>query len=295
MGAEMAATYPTARETYERADTILDIPLSQTAWHGPAETLNDTVNTQPALLVHSIAVWRVFMETYPDFHPAYVAGHSMGELSALVAAGALPYEAAVPLVRVRGEAMKSAGVRSPGGMAAILGLDIPTLEQICAQASQPGEAVQVANDNCPGQVVISGERAALERALELARQAGARRAVPLAVSIAAHSELMLHAQAQFNHAVEAAPITDPTIPIIGNIQAIPLTSRDEIRADLLAQLTSRVRWTESIQWLVAHGVTTFIEMGSEAVLTGLLRRIDRDARGITLGTPADFENFSALL
>jgi [acyl-carrier-protein] S-malonyltransferase len=295
MGAELAATFPSASETFQRADQLLGIPLSQIAWEGPADTLNDTINTQPALLVHSMAVWRVFTETYPDFTPAYVAGHSMGELSALVAAHALPYEAAVPLVRARGEAMKSAGERSPGGMAAILGLDIPALEQICAQASQEGEAVQVANDNCPGQVVISGAGAALERALELARQAGAKRAVRLAVSIAAHSELMTHAQAQFNRAVEAAPINNPTIPIIGNINARPLTKRDEIRADLLAQLTSRVRWTESIQWLVAQGVTTFIEMGSEAVLTGLLRRIARDAQGLALGSPGDFEKLGVLL
>jgi [acyl-carrier-protein] S-malonyltransferase len=295
MGAELAATFPSASETFQRADQLLGFPLSQIAWEGPAEALNDTINTQPALLVHSMAAWRVFSETYPDFTPAYVAGHSMGELSALVAAGALPYEAAVPLVRARGEAMKSAGERSPGGMAAILGLDIPALEQICAQASQKGEAVQVANDNCPGQVVISGAGAALERALELARQAGAKRAVRLAVSIAAHSELMTHAQAQFNQAVEAAPITDPAIPIVGNINARPLTTRDEIRADLLAQLTARVRWTESIQWLVDQGVTTFIEMGSEAVLTGLLRRIARDAQGLALGSPADFEKLAALL
>jgi [acyl-carrier-protein] S-malonyltransferase len=295
MGAELAAIFPSASETFQRADQLLGIPLSQIAWEGPADTLNDTINTQPALLVHSIAVWRVFTETYPDFTPAYVAGHSMGELSALAAAGALSYEAALPLVRARGEAMKSAGERSPGGMAAILGLDMPTLEAICAQASQPGDAVQVANDNCPGQVVISGTGAALERALELARQSGARRAVRLAVSIAAHSDLMLHAQAQFNQAVEAAPINHPTIPIIGNINASPLTNQEEIRADLLAQLTTRVRWTESIQWLVAQGVTTFIEMGSEAVLTGLLRRIARDAQGLALGSPADFEKFAALL
>lgn len=293
MGKELAERFPTARETFSIADDLLGFSLSKLAWHGPEDELNDTINTQPALLVHSVAALKVFQEHYPDFGPAFVAGHSMGELSALVAAQALSFESAVLLVRRRGELMQAAGVNSPGGMAAILGLDIPTLEEVCTRASQDSEIVQVANDNCPGQVVISGSRAALEQALDLANQAGARRAVPLAVSIAAHSPLMIHAQSDFNRAVDRASISDPRVPIIGNVTAQPLKNTAEIRSDLQAQLTSRVRWTESIQYMLSQGVISFLEFGSGSVLTGLLRRIDRQASGITWGEPADVEHLTA--
>jgi [acyl-carrier-protein] S-malonyltransferase len=194
------------------------------------------------------------------------------------------------LVRRRGELMKRAGEVSPGGMAAILGLDIPTLDDICKQASAPEEIVQVANDNCPGQVVISGASAALERAQVLAQAAKARRTIPLAVSIAAHSPLMTHAQADFNVAVEAAPFQEPQIPMIGNVTAAPLTRTDQIKSDLQAQLTSRVRWTESIQTMVAQGVNTFIELGSGSVLCGLIKRINREVATLALGTPEDFDS-----
>jgi [acyl-carrier-protein] S-malonyltransferase len=296
MGQELAVAYPVARETFQLADDLLGFHLSQLAWDGPEVELNDTINTQPALFVHSIAALRVFEETFPDFRPAYVAGHSMGEVSALVAAGVLPFAEALKLVRRRGEVMKEAGQLSPGGMAAIMGLDIPTVDQICSQASQEATSstgrVQVANDNCPGQVVISGARAALDRALPLAVQAGARRVIPLAVSIAAHSPLMGHAQAGFSQAVQAAPLADPLTPIIGNVTAQPLTSADQVRADLRDQLTHRLRWTESIQLIIGHGVNTFIEIGSGSVLSGLLRRIDREVAGLLCGTPADLERLA---
>jgi [acyl-carrier-protein] S-malonyltransferase len=178
-------------------------------------------------------------------------------------------------------------------MAAIMGLDIPTLDQLCAEASLPGEVVQVANDNCPGQVVISGASPALQRALQLAQQAGARRAVPLAVSIAAHSPLMAHAQADFNRAVEAAPLRDPAIPLVGNVTAEPLSNASQVRADLLAQLSSRVRWTESVQRMLGQGASTFLELGSGSVLVGLIKRIDRQAAGMQLGSPADFEKLAS--
>lgn len=293
MGKELAEKFPLAREIYSAADDLLGFSLSQLAWHGPEDELNDTINTQPALLVHSVAALKVFHERFPNYEPAFVAGHSMGELSALVAAGALSFESALLLVRRRGEFMKSAGQNSPGGMAAILGLDIPALEEVCARASQDSEIVQVANDNCPGQVVISGSSVALERALKLANEAGARRAVPLAVSIAAHSPLMSHAQADFNRAVDQASISDPKVSLVGNVTARPLNNRAEIRNDLQAQLTSRVRWTESIQFMLAQGVHTFLEIGSGSVLSGLLRRIDRRAASFTLGAPIDFENLTA--
>jgi [acyl-carrier-protein] S-malonyltransferase len=292
MGKALIERQLAARQVFEQADDFLEFPLTRLAWEGPEDELNDTINTQPALLVHSSAVYQVFKEIYPGFRPAFVAGHSMGELSALVASGALPYLEALGLVRRRGELMKRAGEVSPGGMAAILGLDIPTLETVCAQASagaDPQESVQVANDNCPGQVVISGASAALERALQLARSAGARRAVALAVSIAAHSPLMAHAQQDFNQAVEQALIQDPHTALVGNVTATPLASADAIRQDLRAQLTSRVRWTESIQFMLANGVDTFIEFGPGSVLSGLLKRLDRQAKAYSLGNPEDFD------
>jgi len=289
MGQALAQQYPIVRETFQQADEILGFHLTQLAWEGPEEELNDTINTQPALMVHSIAALRVLEQQFPWFKPAFVAGHSMGELSALVAAEILPFEAALKLARRRGELMKQAGEISPGGMAAILGLDIPTLDEICAQASAESEIVQVANDNCPGQVVISGAKPALDRAMSLASEAGAKRVVPLAISIAAHSPLMAHAQEGFNQAVESAPIQAATIPLIGNVTAKPLSDETEIRADLQAQLRSRVRWTETIQYLQAQGIDTFVEIGNGEVLCGLVKRIDRQTQRFTLGSPEDFE------
>lgn len=292
MGMHLSQSYPIARATFAEAEALLGIPLSKIAWDGPEEELNDTVNTQPALFVHSIAALRVFQQTYPNLQPAYTAGHSLGQLSALVAAGALQFAEGLRLVRARGLAMKYAGSINPGGMAAILGLDIPTLETICAQASLPGDVVQVANDNCPGQVVLSGARSALERAVELAKKAGAKRAMVLAVSIAAHSELMQPAQEAFALAIEKTPIGDAKIPVISNISAQPIQTAKDLRAELLAQLTQRVRWTESIRFMLANSIDTFLELGSGSVLTGLIKRIDRAAQGIPLGLPADFAALS---
>jgi [acyl-carrier-protein] S-malonyltransferase len=294
MGKELAKSFPIARQVFEQGDETLGVALSQMMWTGPEESLNDTINTQPALMVHSVAALRVFQERYPGFSPAFVAGHSMGELSALVAAGALPFPDALRLVRRRGELMKRAGEISPGGMAAIVGLDIPTLEALCAQASREGEIVQAANDNCPGQVVISGARPALERAVQLAQEAGARRAVILAVSIAAHSPLMGHAQADFNQAVDAAPLSEARLPVVLNVSATAARSPQDIRADLQAQLRSRVRWTESVQRMVSQGVRTFVEIGSGSVLCGLIKRIDKEVTCLTLGTPADFDKLEGL-
>ncbi len=294
MGLELANTYGIAKETYEEADQVLGFQLSKLSWNGPIETLNDTINTQPALLVHSVAALRVLQNKKPDFRPAYVAGHSMGELSALVAAKALPFEQALKLVRRRGELMKSAGESSPGGMAAILGLEIAIVDEICSQISSGSEIIQVANDNCPGQVVISGTITALERAMDSAKEAGAKRVVQLAVSIAAHSPLMSHAQEDFNKAVAAAPIRQANIEIIGNVNALPLCRPNEIRADLQAQLNARVRWTESIQYMLNQGISTFVEVGNGNVLTSLVKRINRKTIRITLGTPEDVDKLMAL-
>jgi [acyl-carrier-protein] S-malonyltransferase len=293
MGRELAEAYPVARETFELADKILGFPISRLAWDGPEAELNDTINTQPALLVHSAAVLAVINQNHPDLRPSYVAGHSMGELSALIACLALSFEEALKLARRRGELMKQAGEVNPGGMAAVLAADIPTLDRICAEASQPGEVVQVANDNCPGQVVISGARPALDRAIQIAGQAGIRRIRPLAVSIAAHSPLMASAQEEFSQAVSRAPFIDPQIPLVGNVSALPLTTAAEIQADLCGQLTSRVRWTESVQEMAARGVALMVELGSGNVLAGLVKRIDDQVKCISIGAPADFEKLNS--
>ncbi len=290
MGRELVEAYPAARQTYEQADQILGFDLSRLVWEGPEADLNDTINTQPALLTTSVAALRVFQELYPGFLPLAVAGHSMGEVSALVGAGILPFEDALVLARTRGRLMKQAGDYNPGGMAAIMGLDIPTLDKVCAEASSSNHAeiVQVANDNCPGQVVVSGSRPALERALTLAQQAGARRVIPLAVSIAAHSPLMESAQVEFNQAVQSAPIADPVVPLVGNVTASPLTTAEQVRADLQAQLTHRVRWSESVTWMMSQGTTNYVELGNGSVLIGLVKRIDKQAAGFSLGKPEDF-------
>lgn len=294
MGLSLAQTYEKARQSFAKADAWIGFPLSKTAWEGPEESLNDTINTQPALLVHSIAAWEVFNDEFPGFKPAFVAGHSMGELSALVASGTLAYKEAFSLVCRRGELMKRSGEISPGGMAAVLGMGVAELELVCSDASQGEEIVQVANDNCPGQVVISGSSQALERAMQLAQERGARRVRRLAVSIAAHSPLMEPAQEDFNLAVNQAPFVEPLIPLVGNVTARPLPTLDAIRADLQLQLTSRVRWTESIQMMAANGVKTFIEIGSGNVLTGLLKRILPEAEGYAVGNPEDFKQLPQL-
>lgn len=292
MGRDLADAFPVAKETFREADEIIGFELSQLMWAGPEAELNDTLNTQPALYVHSIAAYRVFMHLFPDFRPAVVAGHSLGELSALAAAGALPFADGLRLVRKRGELMKSAGERSPGGMAAVLGLDISVLEQVCKDASIADDIVQVANDNCPGQVVISGAKHAVERALEKAKAAGAKRAVPLAVSIAAHSPLMAIIQDEFAMALADALISAPSIPVIGNVHARELVSADDIRADLQAQLTERVRWVESVRNMIGLGMQSFVEVGSGKVLLGLIRRINSTVSGFQLGNPENFTVFN---
>ena len=294
MGSTLAAEYPLAKRTFEEADDILGFSLSRLMWDGPEADLNDTVNTQPALYVHSVAVQQIFSHLYPDFMPASVAGHSLGELSALTAADALSFANGLRLVRKRGELMKRAGEQAPGGMAAILGLDMPVLEKVCVEASTTDEIVQVANDNCPGQVVISGAKGAVERAIAGAKVAGAKRGIPLAVSIAAHSPLMDSIQDEWNQAVEACAMDNPAIPVISNVHAQWMTAADELRTDINAQMQLRVRWTESVQAMLKSGMQAFVEVGSGGVLLGLIRRIahslngDLAVSGYPLGNPEDF-------
>ena len=289
MGSDLVSAFPIARKVYDQADSLLGFSLSDLAWNGPVEDLNDTINTQPALMVHSIAALQVIKDKLSGFKPRMVAGHSMGELSAIVASESIPFKDALNLVRKRGIFMKLAGDQNPGGMAAILGLDLLTVEDICNEVSDEDDIVQVANDNCPGQVVISGARRALEKSLQLAEKSGAKRVIKLAVSIAAHSPLMTLAQSAFNEAVDEAPISDPKVSIIGNVCAVPLNTGAEIITDLKSQLNSRVRWNESINFMISQGIDTFIEIGSGSVLTGLLKRINRKVTGISISSPEDFE------
>lgn len=292
MGAELARQYQPARETFAEADEILGFSLSELCFHGPEADLNATVNTQPALYVAGIAALRVLNMLVPDLKPFAVAGHSLGEFTALTAAGALDFADGLRLVRERGRLMAEAGDQQPGGMAALLGLDAEVVRTVCRQASvETGAVVVLANDNCPGQIVISGQHAALERALELAKAAGARRAVRLAVSIAAHSPLMAAASQAFDEALARTPFTVPRAVIYANVTAQPVANVDEIRAELSQQLTSSVRWTESVQAMIAAGVTEFVELGAKDVLTGLLRRIDSSASGTALYDAATLTAF----
>jgi len=287
MGQDLVEAYPAARETFAEADECLGFALSRLCFEGPEETLNDTYNTQPAIFTTSMAVWRALHSAGWSVQPAFAAGHSLGEYSALVAAGAFTFADGLRLVRERGRLMKLAGERNPGGMAAILQLDVKTLADICQQASQAtGKVVQVANYNSPGQIVISGDQVALEQAMQLAQAAGARRVTRLAVSIASHSPLMAIVSDEFRRAVEATPIQQPRLPVVANVTAQPLTSVDGIRHELVAQLTSSVRWVESVQYMAEQGVTRFIEIGPKEVLTGLIPRINKGLQAVACGTAA---------
>jgi [acyl-carrier-protein] S-malonyltransferase len=288
MGNNLAVHFPIAQETFDEADSILGFEFSKIMWDGPDIDLNETINTQPALYIHSIAAYRTFSSLHPDFRPVAMAGHSLGELSALTASDALSFSDGLRLVRTRGELMKRAGELNPGGMAAVLGVDIPTLDRVCTEASTTAEFVQVANDNCPGQVVISGHKPALERAIAGAKAAGAKRALPLPVSIAAHSPLMDSIQSEWNAAVDACGIGDPEMPVISNVHAKAMTVADELRADIKAQMQSRVRWTESVQMMLGSGIQTYVEAGIGEVLLGLIKRIEASTTRFPLGNPNDF-------
>ena len=277
MGHTLYEREPAARAVFDQADEALGFPLSELCFHGPEEALTDTVNQQPAIYVTSLAAWAVLRERgWPA--ATYVAGHSLGEFSALAAVGSLAFTDGLALVRRRGELMKAAGEAMPGEMAAILALDLGEVEKVCTAAQEvAGQPVQVANDNCPGQVVISGDREAVREAVRRAKQAGARKVITLPITIAAHSPLMEPAVEPFTEAIQETPFSEPSVPVIGNTTGRPLTDPDAVRAELTAQLTGSVRWTESMQYLREQGVETFIEVGPGDVLTGLMKRIDRKA------------------
>ncbi|MGQ9813536.1 MAG: ACP S-malonyltransferase [Candidatus Roseilinea sp.] len=283
MGKELARLRPVAKGVFQRADAALGFALSTLCFEGPEGELNDTLNTQPAIFTHSMAALVAVEMSGEVEAPSFVAGHSLGELSALCAAGALTFEDGVRLARERGRLMKLAGERQPGSMAAVIGLDPETLRAICSAVSRdrpPG--VIVANNNCPGQLVISGSREAVAAASTEAKSRGAKRVIPLAVSIAAHSPLMASVAEDFAQVVMNTPFQPARIPVVANTSAQPISHPDDIRAELCTQLTSPVRWTESVQWMRAQNVTSFVEIGPKDVLINLIKRIvsDADTRAI---------------
>lgn len=285
MGRDVAAAFPVARDVYDEADELAGFALSELCFRGPAEVLNQTRNTQPAIYITSIAILRALQHALPQAQPAMVAGHSFGQIAALVAAGALSFAEGLALARERGRLMDEADHRAPGGMAALLGPDIDAVQGLVDRArAQTGGVLVVANDNCPGQTVISGDEATLAIALELAPGIRARRSVRLPISIAAHSPLMAPVNEEFASFVRAAAMQEPGVPVYGNLGASPLVSVDANRRELEGQLTAGVRWRESVQNMIADGAGRFIEIGPGNVLSGLLRRIDRKTAGIALNS-----------
>ncbi len=288
MGRALAQAFPVARETFQEADDLLDMALSRLLWEGPDEALVLTRNAQPAILVHSLAVHRVIREEVGEVR--FAAGHSLGEFSAWAAAGSLSFADALRAVRFRGEEMFAAGEARPGTMAALLGLEDAAADQLCRDASRgTADLVVSANFNAPGQVVLSGDVTAVHRAMELARDAGARKVVPLNVSGAFHSPLMEPARAALEAHLDQVDFQPPAFPVISNVTAAPITDGDEARHLLVRQLTSPVRWAASIATMVEAGVTEFIELGPGNVLTGLNRRNAKGVASRAIQGPEDIE------
>jgi len=295
MGRDLADAFPEARAVFAEVDDALGVALSRIMFEGPDETLRLTENAQPALLAVSMAVVRVLevkSVALPDA-ATYVAGHSLGEYSALCAAGTFSLADAARLLQIRGRAMQQAVPVGQGAMAALLGLDMETVRAVAGEAAQDG-VCEVANDNAPGQVVISGDAQAVERAMALAKDKGAKRALPLPVSAPFHCSLMRPAAEAMADALAGVVMNAPVVPLVANVTARPLTDPDEIRARLVEQVTGMVRWTESVSWLASEGgATELVELGAGKVLTGLAKRIAPDATASAINTPADIEAFAA--
>lgn len=286
MLAEHGAEQPLIKETFAEASDALGYDLWALIQQGPEEQLNQTDKTQPAILTASIALWRLW-QAQGGVKPAYVAGHSLGEYSALVAAGALGFTDAVKLVQMRGQLMQQAVPAGEGGMAAVLGLDDADVMAACAEAAQ-GEVVSAVNFNAPGQVVIAGSRGAVERAIEACKSRGAKRAIALPVSVPSHCALMKPAAERFAQAVETVSWAEPSIALVQNVSASVATELAALKADLLAQLYSPVRWVESIAQLAERGVTDLVECGPGKVLSGLNKRCAKGVNTHNLDTPEAF-------
>jgi [acyl-carrier-protein] S-malonyltransferase len=291
MGAELAKAFPAAKAVFEEVDDALGQKLSQLMWEGPKETLTLTANAQPALMAHSLAVMRV-LEAERGFRIAekvrFVAGHSLGEYSALAAAGTFSIGDAARLLRIRGEAMQKAVPVGVGAMAALLGVGLDVARKIAADAAQ-GDVCDVANDNEPTQVVLSGHKTAIDRVGEVGKAHGLRRALPLPVSAPFHCSLMQPAADVMAEALAKVQMKAPVVPVVCNVLAAPISDADEIRRRLVEQVTGTVRWRECVQYMTANGITEVYEIGSGKVLSGLVGRIDKSIKATPVGTPADID------
>ena len=288
MGKALADEFPQARAVFDEVDAALGEKLTAIIWDGPAETLQLTENAQPALMAVSLAALRVLKAEagLQVKNAAFVAGHSLGEYSALAAAGSFSIADTARLLRIRGQAMQKAVPVGVGAMAALLGLDYDAARAVAEEAAQ-GEVCEAANDNGGGQVVVSGNKAAVERAVEIAKEKGAKRAMLLPVSAPFHCRLMRPAADAMAAALADVTINAPAAPLVANVLAAPITSPDEIRQRLVEQVTGTVRWRESVAYMAGEGVTQFLEIGAGKVLTGLVKRIADGATGLAVGTPAD--------
>jgi [acyl-carrier-protein] S-malonyltransferase len=291
MGRELAAAFPAAREVFEEVDAVLSQNLSKIMWEGPKETLTLTENAQPALMAVSIAVMRV-LEREKGFklqdRVKFVAGHSLGEYSALAAAGAFSLADAARLLKLRGQAMQAAVPVGQGAMTALLGVGIDVAEKVAAAAAQ-GEVCQVANDNEPTQVVLSGAKTAIDRVPEIGKGLGVRRAVPLPVSAPFHCALMQPAADAMAEALAKVTVNRPAVPVVANVPASAISDPEEIKRRLVEQVTGTVRWRECVTYMTANGVTTLYEIGSGKVLSGLAKRIDGSLNAVSIGSPADID------
>ena len=289
MGKELSDAYPAAKAVFEEVDDALSKSLTSIMWDGPADQLTLTENAQPALMAVSMAVMASLKAEFGfdlTSKVKYVAGHSLGEYSALAAAGTFSLKDTAQLLAIRGKSMQAAVPVNEGAMAALLGLDLEDAEKLAEKASE-GQTCTAANDNAPGQVVLSGHRGAIERAVELASEFGARRAVLLDVSAPFHCALMQPAADAMNDALSNTEMQNPEVPLIANTRAEAITDKEEIRQGLVDQVTGRVRWRESVAYMAANGITTTYEIGAGRVLSGLARRIERDLTALSIGTPDD--------
>ena len=287
MGRELAEAFPAARAVFDEVDDALGEKLSALIWEGEQETLTLTANAQPALMATSLAAMRALEAAGMDIgKAAFVAGHSLGEYSALAAAGALSLGDTARLLRIRGEAMQAAVPVGVGAMAALLGLDFETASAVAEEAAA-GQICQAANDNDPGQVVVSGHREAVERAVDIAKEKGAKRALLLPVSAPFHCALMQPAAERMAEALAEVEVKDPAVPLVANVRAEAVSDAGEIRELLVSQVTSSVRWRESIGWMAANGVTETVEIGAGKALSGMVRRINRDLTAHAVGRPED--------
>lgn len=294
MLAELAAEYPIVIETFKQASDVLGYDLWQLVQQGPVEELNKTWQTQPALLAASVAIYRVWQEKYPQFKPEVMAGHSLGEYSALVCAGVLNFQDAIKLVELRGKLMQQAVPEGTGAMYAIIGLDNESIINACKQAEQ-GEVVSAVNFNSPGQVVIAGAKAAVERAATLCKEAGAKRALPLAVSVPSHCALMKPAADKLATTLETIVVNIPEIAVINNVDVATESESVAIRTALIRQLYSPVRWTETVEKMAQDGVQVLLEIGPGKVLNGLTKRIVSDLQATSVNDPASLNSVEELL